>query len=282
MTVVTSVLKSATEDIAGPDSDPNLDDYEPPMLNVQSIQTQAISSSLLPTHTSTSFAKKADLALAFSLSHPEVFRTLEPIHAQYPELSLSQMDDAYTMRVPLVAGVEVKERGGSYNEAIVQLGVWCAAGLEKLRRLREERHEKRTRERGSEVDELPRGESEAEERLELPPFVGWTVVGHEWKLHVVWKDEDGNVVSLSFCVCDWLACFTGKEKKVLIVIIQTVLGPWRVLNAGTGSHSEILVLLALIRRVERWVRDVYWPWIKGSVLDGLGEGDGGGAIRTGK
>jgi hypothetical protein len=201
MTVVTSVLKFATEYI---DPDLDLDDYEPPMLNVQSIQTQAISSSLLPTHTATSFAKKADLALAFSLSHPEVSRTLEPIHTQYPELSLSQMEDAYTMRVPLVAGVEVKERGGSYNEATVQLGVWCAAGLEKLRRLREEGHEKRTRERG-EVDEPPRKEGEAEEERELPPFVGWTVVGHEWKLHVVWKDESGNVVSLPFfCLLHWL------------------------------------------------------------------------------
>ncbi|KAH9204607.1 hypothetical protein DL95DRAFT_113993 [Leptodontidium sp. 2 PMI_412] len=125
MTGVTSVLKSAIEYIE-PDSD--LDDYEPPMLNVQSVQTQAISSSLLPTHTSTSFAKKADLALAFSLSHPEVFHALEPIQTQYPDLCLSQMEDAYTMRVPPVAGVEVKERGGSYNEATVQLGVWCAAG----------------------------------------------------------------------------------------------------------------------------------------------------------
>lgn len=243
MTVVTSVLKSATE-YTDPDSD--LDDYRPPMLNVQSIQTQAISSSLLPTHTSTSFAKKADLALAFSLSHPEIFRTLEPIHIQCPELSLSQMEDAYTMRVPLVAGVEVKERGGSYNEAIVQLGVWCAAGLEKLRRLREEGYKKRTRARG-EMDEPPRIEGETEEERELPPLVGWTVVGHEWKLHIVWKDGSGKV---------------------------TVLGPWRVLNAGTESHAEILVLLALIRRVERWVRGVYWPWLRGNVLDGFGERGG--------
>jgi len=201
MAVVTSVLKSATEYI---DPDLDLDNYEPPMLNVQSIQTQSISSSLLPTHTSISFAKKADLALAFSPSHPEVFRTLEPVHNQYPELSLSQMDDAYTMRVPLVAGVEVKERGGSYNEATVQLGVWCAAGLEKLRRLREERHEKRLRESG-EVDEPLRREGEGEGGPELPPFLGWTVVGHEWKLHVVWKDGSGNVVSLFlFCFLDWL------------------------------------------------------------------------------
>ncbi|KAG4428471.1 hypothetical protein IFR05_016048 [Cadophora sp. M221] len=189
MSVVTSVLKSAIE-YTDPDSDPD-DDCEPLMLNVQSFQTQPISSSLFPTHTSTSFTKTADLALAFSLSHPEMLRALDPIHTRYPELGLSQMEDAYTMRFPLVAGVEVKERGGSYNEATVQLGVWCAARLEKSRRLREEGQQKRTRE-GTETDGPPR-EVEAEGEGELPPFVGWTVVGHEWKLHVVWKDRSGNV-----------------------------------------------------------------------------------------
>lgn len=172
----------------------DLDDYTPPMLNVESIQTQSISSSLIPVSTTTSFAKKADLALAFSLSHPEVLRTLEPIHTRYPELTLSQMEDAFTMRVPLVAGVEVKEPGGSYSDATVQLGVWCAAGLEKLSRLREEAHERRTNE-ALEVDNPPSGEGGVERDEELPPFVGWTVVGHDWKFHIAWKDSSGKVVS---------------------------------------------------------------------------------------
>jgi hypothetical protein len=180
MAVVTSVLKSAT-DYADPESD--LVDYAPSMLNVRSIQTQTISSSLIPISTTTSFAKKADLALAFSLSHPEVLRTLEPIHTRCPELSLSQMEDAFTMRVPLVAGVEVKEPGGSYSDATVQLGVWCAAGLEKLRRLREEARERRTNE-AADVDEPP------------------SVVGHDWKFHVAWKDSSGKVVSFFVsCIC---------------------------------------------------------------------------------
>lgn len=77
------------------------------------------------------------------------------------------------MRVPLVAGVEVKERGGRYSKATVQLGVWCAAGVEKLRRLRDEGLENRIRERG-EVDEPPRRDGEAERARgrEVLPFVG--------------------------------------------------------------------------------------------------------------
>jgi hypothetical protein len=58
---------------------------------------------------------------------------------------------------------------------------------------------------------------------------------------------------------------------MMLMVIQTVLGPWRILNAGTGSHAEILVLLALIRRVGKWVRDVYWPWLRENILNRIRE-----------
>lgn len=76
--------------------------------------------------------KKADLALAFSSDHPAVARALEPVYKANPDLALSQMTDVYTSTVPLVCGLEVKEQGGDYNEAVLQLGIWCAAGLERL------------------------------------------------------------------------------------------------------------------------------------------------------
>jgi hypothetical protein len=43
------------------------------------------------------------------------------------------MTDAYTSTVVLAYGIEVKETGGDYNEVVMQLGGWCAAGLEKIR-----------------------------------------------------------------------------------------------------------------------------------------------------
>lgn len=42
------------------------------------------------------------------------------------------MTDVYTSIVPLACGVEVKEGGGNYNEAIIQFGVWSTAGLRKI------------------------------------------------------------------------------------------------------------------------------------------------------
>lgn len=37
-------------------------------------------------------------------------------------------------------------------------------------------------------------------------------------------------------------------------VSQIVLGPWRLLNAGTGSHAEILISIALIQAVKKVAR----------------------------
>jgi hypothetical protein len=138
-------------------------------------QTQEIDRSYLPVlpDDAQPLAKKADLALAFSSYHPEVQPILRRFRDSYKSTSLSHMSDAYSSTVPLVSGIEVKESGGDYNEALMQLGIWSAAGL---------RH----------ISRLAAGKP-------LRPFVGWTVVGHEWRLHICWKEND-NVVSktLSF------------------------------------------------------------------------------------
>ena len=73
-------------------------------------------------------------------------------------MALSQMTDPYTTTVPLVCCLEFRERGGNYNDAIIQLGIWCAAGLERLRGLW-------TLNRSNNGRDL-------KEEEELPPFLG--------------------------------------------------------------------------------------------------------------
>ena len=210
------------------------------MLRVHSIQTQAIQESLLPQHTSQSFAKKADLAFAFTSDHPTVADAVEPVYRACPGMPLSQMTDAYTSMVPMACCVEVKEKGGDYNEAIVQLGIWSAAGLERVRGLRAVALERRRHnvDIGKMSDEL----DDATEENDLPPFLGWTVVGHDWRFYIIWKEKDGNVI---------------------------VLGPWRTLNAGTGSHADILTLIISVQTVKCWLEEEYWSWLCENVLDGL-------------
>jgi hypothetical protein len=84
------------------------------------------------------------------------------------------MSDAYTSTVVLGCGIEIKESGGDYNEATMQLGVWSAAGLEKMRSM---------------LDVKTSGA--------VMPLLGITAIGHEWKIHISWKvDETGETVSL--------------------------------------------------------------------------------------
>lgn len=137
-------------------------------------QTQQIDQIWLPVLPNTLFplAKKADLALAFCPYHPDVGGILKTYAASHLGIPMSQMQDAYTSTVPLVCGMEVKEAGGDYNEAVMQLAIWSAAGLAKLKTQVPDPH-----------------------HTEMPPSLGWTVIGHEWKLHIAWKEADGRVVS---------------------------------------------------------------------------------------
>jgi hypothetical protein len=42
------------------------------------------------------------------------------------------MSDAYTSTHVFGCSIEIKDSGGDYNEAIMQLEIWFAAGLEKM------------------------------------------------------------------------------------------------------------------------------------------------------
>ncbi|MCJ1476734.1 hypothetical protein MMC13_005403 [Lambiella insularis] len=144
------------------------------MVEVISVQTQSITSELLPTlpETILPFARKADLALSFNPFHARVKTTIDEVYCARPGLNLSQMSDAYTSTVVLGCGLEVKESGGDYNEATMQLGVWSAAGLEKMQSM---------------LDMTSSGV--------IMPLLGITAIGHEWKIHIAWKvDKNGETL----------------------------------------------------------------------------------------
>ncbi|KAH8723058.1 hypothetical protein GQ44DRAFT_774340 [Phaeosphaeriaceae sp. PMI808] len=192
------------------------------MLELNSIQTQHIDPSLLPISKSTSlpFIKKADLAVAFSHNHLEIGATINEVRSTWNNFGLSQMTDAYTQTVPLQCGFEVKERGGDSNEADMQLGLWSSAGLQLLQL------------QYSMVGSLGM----------VLPFVGVTVVGHEWRIHITWKDQDGCVFNVS---------------------------RWRDLVLSTASEPEIVVLFRLLRRICDYLTKTYWPWLSECILKPL-------------
>ncbi|KAL9123725.1 MAG: hypothetical protein Q9217_006874 [Psora testacea] len=75
------------------------------------------------------------------------------------------------------------------------------------------------------------------------PLIGWTVRGHDWRFYLAWlrdptTSSSTNVVSLSS------------------------------LNTSTDSYLGIFTLMEILRRVEKWGREVYWPWVE-EILRGL-------------
>lgn len=126
-------------------------------------QTQTINPELLPTLPDSTFplARKADLALAFNPYHPDIKGPWDDVRMKLPDICLSHMSDAYTSTLISGGGIEAKEPGGDYNEAIMQLGVWSAAALEKLYSV-----------------------TEPTSTQDLRPE---TKIGHEWKFHISWK-----------------------------------------------------------------------------------------------
>ena len=120
-------------------------------------QSQLIDPAFLPVTPSTTFIKKADLAFGFDPWHEKVRKAIDPFTNMYPETRLSHTTDSYTSTIPLVCGIEVKQSSGNSIEALAQLGVWCAAVLRKTKSL-----------------------AGHVAYQNIPPALGWTVVGHDW------------------------------------------------------------------------------------------------------
>jgi hypothetical protein len=75
---------------------------------------------------------------------------------------MSQTTDAFTKRILLFSGMEVKLDDGGKKEALAQLAIWLAAGLEKIRQL------------GEQV----KGEG-GDSITWMPPSLGLTIIGHD-------------------------------------------------------------------------------------------------------
>ncbi|TKA47821.1 hypothetical protein B0A49_13251 [Cryomyces minteri] len=142
-------------------------------LEINSVQTQGIESSLLPTQISGSpFAKKADFVFGFSPDQTDVKALYERWAIRHPGVSMSHMQDAYTSSLLLSYAIELKEPSGDQSEASIQLAVYHTALLQKMRDL-------------AQIS----GSTEP-----VPALLGWTVVGHEWNPHITSMLEDGNII----------------------------------------------------------------------------------------
>ncbi|KAH6675902.1 hypothetical protein B0J14DRAFT_373878 [Halenospora varia] len=206
-----------------------LKDNNTTKLEVISVQTQVISPIYLSRDAKdASLNKRADLALAASRDHIEIASLLDKFETENPDFTLSHLVDAYTSGVPVLCGIEVKTSGGDGDEALTQLGIMSAAALAKHAELL-----LRNADMGRTSD------------CEVPPFLGWTVVGHRWDLYISWQ-----------------AMGTGLDVAGGI----SVLGPWPVFTGSTVSHQDIFKLVKLIKTVVQWIEDKQLEWFKRVIL----------------
>lgn len=146
-------------------------------------QTQAINPEVLPiTPKNYRVQKKADYAFSFHRNTPQISDLYDQLYLEGLGDRISHTTDANTKRLALFSGIEVKQENGGKDEALAQLAIWLAAGLENVRRLGELGQEQQY------LDE------------ELHPVIGWTVIGHDWYTYIAYRVNQGGrdtFVSLS-------------------------------------------------------------------------------------
>lgn len=168
--------------------------------------------------------KKADYALIFSPRHPEIAEIYRPLLRK--GYNLSQMTDTHTKRLVMASVAEIKPANGNCVEALAQLATWFASGFTKIRELNLEAGE------GVVINDLP-------------PMIGWTVVGHDWRTY--------------------MACDLENDGERVVSMVGPLVG----LSASTNSIWDIFKLLALMEGVKEYARGAYWPWLKKNVLEPL-------------
>ena len=130
--------------------------------------------------------KKVDIAVSFSDEGDKAKQVLKKVWSKHPMVPLCQTDDPRIAYLPQLLAIEVKPHDGSYCESSLQLGIWMAAGLERICQLR------------TLASQRPPSIGTEQQSGHIPPLVGVTVVGHVWSLHLTSKDETGLVVSMQF------------------------------------------------------------------------------------
>lgn len=175
-------------------------------------QTASITPSLIPVFCGQPFAfKKVNSAISLSDANREVGQLYQEISKRYPMLQLSQSDHESIKRYCQLAAIEIKSPDGSYYGATIQLAIWLAAGLEKMRQLRElaitgvpdlvsasTSGDVAAGSDGRGYTFAPGGvpaDQSSDSAYPLLPYVGIAVVGHAWYLHLAVKAADGTVVS---------------------------------------------------------------------------------------
>lgn len=155
-----------------------------------------------------------------------------------PTLSVNHTDFRPLQGRPIVLSIETKRLGENLDNAKLQMGVWHAATWKFLSSIIKMIAEEQSQTRASEdpVDHL-QNENLADLALQELGFLpGIIIQGHDWRF----------------------VCSTLEKKKTIL---------W--LGKQFGTTEDLLgtyKIVAGLREIAAWVRDVYLPWFEAKVL----------------
>jgi hypothetical protein len=154
---------------------------------------------MLPIQDGLTVDKNADFALGFFPTHRgDAYEVLcqQFLNVLKDQRFISHMGDTDAGMILLGPGLEVKEFGGSQTEALLQVGIYSVAWLQKICQLI-----------------MLGGEMPSSDNV--PPIIGWTVVGHDWKAYLTSLQSDGSIVSVPTSILSLLYadvfCLDGRR-----------------------------------------------------------------------
>ncbi|KLO91936.1 uncharacterized protein LW93_14832 [Fusarium fujikuroi] len=178
-----------------------------------------------------STAKMVDFCLYLN---PTDSPALQALGRRTPTLTVNHTDFAPLQLSPIVLSIETKRPGKELDAAQLQMGVWHAAQWAFLRSVIGLTPEPLTAE-----EEILRNQKATDVLGQLGFIPGIIVQGHRWLF--VFSTLEG-------------------DKTVL----------WTERQFGTTqSILDTYAVVAGIRELARWARDVYAPWFRANVLDGF-------------
>ncbi|KAL6406161.1 hypothetical protein AUP68_10724 [Ilyonectria robusta] len=189
---------------------------------------------------SASMAKMIDICVFASVDRDtELKRAVIEFSKLTPTLSINHTDFEPTQHRPLLLSIETKRPGVDGDKAQLQMGVWHAAQWAFLRWAVGHSLVRRRIAQGSEAantDELRAAERATLARLGFIP--GIIVQGHRWHLVLSTYGEDGKT---------------------------TLWAEWEI--GSTKSLQDIYAIVAGVRELTAWAKDVYLPWLRENVLN---------------
>ncbi|KAH6874080.1 hypothetical protein B0T10DRAFT_533104 [Thelonectria olida] len=189
---------------------------------------------------SASTAKMIDICIFASLEpDTDMTRAVTEFSKLTPTLSINHTDFEPIQHRPLLLSIETKRPGVDGDKAQLQIGVWHAAQWAFLRWAVGHRLRRRIAQglgAPTTDDDLRKVEHAVLARLGFLP--GVIVQGHRWHLVLSTYGEDGKT---------------------------TLWAEWEI--GSTKSLQDIYAVVAGVRELTAWGRDVYMPWLRENILD---------------